>query len=387
LYKKYIFAAIIVAAGESSRMKTKIRKPFLELASKPIICYSLEIFNKINDIKEIIVVAQKDDEEKILKIVDLYKIHKFKKVAIGSKTRQGSVFSGVLSCSNNITHFVIHDSARPLISKKVVVKILNASKKHNAVAVCNALNDTIKKVNNEGYVEKTINRKDIFKIQTPQAFEKSLYLKGMNTAIKNKKDYTDDCQLIENINEKVFLLKENEINFKITKPEDLEFAQKILNKKKTKVGYGYDLHPLIEGKKLIIGGVCIPHNKGLSGHSDADVLTHAIIDALLGAFGAGDIGNMFPDTEKKYKNINSIKLLKKVYEKVKKSNYELVNIDCCIVAQKPKLSPYVEEMKENISNACGFCKDLINIKASTDEGLGISGEEKAIYAHVVCLID
>lgn len=154
-----------------------------------------------------------------------------------------------------------------------------------------------------------------------------------------------------------------------------------------RIGHGYDVHKLAKGRKLILGGVDVPYNLGLLGHSDADVLVHAIMDALLGAAGLGDIGKHFPDTDPKYKNISSLKLLEYVCLLLKEKNYEIENIDATIIAQSPKLSSYIDKMKSNISSACKISLEQINIKATTEEGLGFTGENRGISAHAVCLIN
>ena len=154
-----------------------------------------------------------------------------------------------------------------------------------------------------------------------------------------------------------------------------------------RIGHGYDVHRLTEGRKLILGGVDIPYKMGLLGHSDADVLLHAICDALLGAAALGDIGKHFPDSDEKYKDINSVILLKKTAELLREKGYTVLNIDATVIAQAPKLSPYIEKMRDNISNTLNVDKDIMNIKATTEEGLGFTGAGAGIAAHAVCLIE
>lgn len=154
-----------------------------------------------------------------------------------------------------------------------------------------------------------------------------------------------------------------------------------------RIGHGYDVHKLAEGRKLIMGGVDIPYEKGLLGHSDADVLLHAISDALLGAASLGDIGKMFPDNDPAYKNADSLVLLKKVVAKLDECGYKVGNIDSTIIAQNPKMKPYIEKMRENIAYACGVDIDYISVKATTEEWLGFTGKGEGISAHAVCLID
>ena len=154
-----------------------------------------------------------------------------------------------------------------------------------------------------------------------------------------------------------------------------------------RIGQGYDVHKLVEGRKLILGGVDVPHEKGLLGHSDADVLLHAIMDALLGAAALGDIGKHFPDNDNSYKGISSIELLKKVSLLLKEKNYSIINVDSTIIAQKPKLAPYIYDMRVNIADALGIDVDRISVKATTEEGLGFTGEGLGIASSAICLID
>lgn len=154
-----------------------------------------------------------------------------------------------------------------------------------------------------------------------------------------------------------------------------------------RIGHGYDVHKLTEGRKLIIGGVVIPYEKGLLGHSDADVLLHAISDALLGAAALGDIGCLFPDNDEKYKGADSLVLLKEVVNVLDKNGYHVVNVDCTLIAQKPKMRPYIDQMRSNIASVCGVSVDFISVKATTEEGLGFSGSGEGMAAHAVCLIE
>ena len=154
-----------------------------------------------------------------------------------------------------------------------------------------------------------------------------------------------------------------------------------------RIGHGYDVHKLVEGRDLILGGVSIPYEKGLLGHSDADVLLHAVSDALLGAAALGDIGGLFPDNDPQYKGADSRVLLKKVVDTIKENGYKIINIDATILAQAPKMKPHIPQMRENIASACGIDTDCVSVKATTEEGLGFTGEKLGIAAHCVCLID
>lgn len=154
-----------------------------------------------------------------------------------------------------------------------------------------------------------------------------------------------------------------------------------------RIGHGYDVHKLVEGRKLIVGGVEIPHEKGLLGHSDADVLLHAVSDALLGAAALGDIGCLFPDNDPKFEGADSLMLLREVVSVLKKEGYSVSNIDCTLIAQRPKMRPYIDEMRRNIADACGISLDFVSVKATTEEKLGFTGREEGISAHAVCILE
>jgi 2-C-methyl-D-erythritol 4-phosphate cytidylyltransferase/2-C-methyl-D-erythritol 2,4-cyclodiphosphate synthase len=386
---EYYFSAIILSAGNSSRLGDETRKPFIHLMGKPLIHYSLLAFENCPDISEIIIVGQKDDEEKVFNICQKSGIAKFKGFAIGGKTRQQSAFEGVKAASSLATHFIIHDGARPLISPETISLVAQKAKIYRAAIASVPAKDTIKLRDHQGFVKNTLPRNELALAQTPQAFEKDLYIRAMNRALENQTVYTDDCQLIENLGEKVFLCEGDYSNIKITTGEDLLIAEKIIHNRggsAMRIGHGYDFHKLVEGRKLILGGVDIPHKKGLDGHSDADVLIHAIIDSLLGAAGMGDIGKFFPDSDNTYLGADSLKLLKIVCSKVYSAKYSIINIDCSIIAEEPKLSSHIEAIKENISQICAIAKSQINIKATSEEGLGPIGQCRAIAAHAVTLL-
>jgi 2-C-methyl-D-erythritol 4-phosphate cytidylyltransferase/2-C-methyl-D-erythritol 2,4-cyclodiphosphate synthase len=379
----------LAAAGNSTRMKTKTKKPLLILNEKPIITYSLKVFNECEHINEIIIVARKDDQEKIKKIIKNYKIEKVKALAIGGKTRQESVYNGVRLTNKNSTHILVHDAARPLISCRIVLDLIKAAKTHTAISISSPIDDTVKELDSQQFVRKTLNRDTIVKVETPQLFKKDLYLKAFLKAKNEKKIFTDDCQLIENIGHKVFIVKSYKPNLKLTRRKDLEILEAILPKKTTKmrIGQGYDLHKLVKSDSpLMLGGIVIPYEKALIGYSDADVLTHAIIDAILGAAGLGDIGEIFPTTNKKFKNADSMNLLKLVIKKVSNKNFKIQNIDCTIIAEKPNLSKYKKKIEKNISRVCQIPEDCVNVKAKTNENLGYIGKEKAIKAIASCFL-
>lgn len=386
--KNYV-VAIIVAAGSSTRMGG-ISKQLIKLNGTETIAHTILAFQKSDVIDEIIVVTKEQDISTIKQIAKANYCSKAKNVVIGGNSRQESVQNGIGSASKIATHFAIHDGARPLITPAVIEKTVISAFSTGASATGVPVKDTIKVVHN-GIITDTPNRESLIAIQTPQVFEKQLYLKAVKNAKMKNKDYTDDCKLIESINQDVTVVIGDYNNIKLTTPEDITIAESILNSKKgdnkMRIGHGYDVHRLVENRPLILGGVNIKYEKGLLGHSDADVLLHAIMDALLGAAALGDIGKLFPDTDPKFKGADSILLLKYVVKKINEKGYKIVNIDSTIIAQKPKLMADLPLMRINISNACGIDIEDVNVKATTEEKLGFTGSGEGISAHAVCLIE
>lgn len=381
-----MFSVIIVAAGKSSRMKGT-NKQLLMLDNDPVIIHSVKAFDKVHRVKEIIVVTSDDMESTIKNMLDNANLLKPYKITLGGDTRQQSVIKGFNLVSHECDYIAVHDGARPFISEECINSVFDDAIKFKASTCGVKCKDTIKIVKNKQIVS-TPERDTLFITQTPQAFEKQLYQEGIQNAVNNNLDFTDDCQLIEAIGSKVFMSKGEYDNIKITTPEDIKTAKSIIKgcNNIMKIGHGYDVHRLVSERKLILGGVNIPYVKGLYGHSDADVLVHAIMDSLLGALALGDIGKHFPDNDDNFKNADSIKLLQKVCSIITDHGYKIGNIDSTICAQSPKLAPFIEKMRNNIAKACNTDIRNISVKATTEEHLGFTGEGLGISATAVCLI-
>ena len=250
-----------------------------------------------------------------------------------------------------------------------------------------AVKDTIK-IANDGAVVQTPDRAALFAVQTPQCFCRNLYWKALE-AVQGEKVHlvTDDCSLFELAGLPVHLTQGDYANLKITTKEDLPAAAQNKGENTMRIGHGYDVHRLVEGRKLIMGGVTIPYEKGLLGHSDADVLLHAVSDALLGAAALGDIGKHFPDTDPRYEGADSLMLLREVGRLLDETGYTVGNIDATVLCQAPKLAPHIPAMRQNIANALGLALDDVSVKATTEEHLGFTGEGLGIAAHAVALIE
>jgi len=301
-------------------------------------------------------------------------------MVVGGKTRQDSTFRA-LNKINKIKcrKVLIHDAARPFPNRNIIKKIINNLNKNHAVIPVIKNNDATKRVK-KNIIFKNIQRNSLRFAQTPQGFTfNKIYKKHR----KNKnKIFDDDSALFVNDGDKVLVINGNKSNLKITENEDIDIF-KSFKKKRTNFGIGFDIHKLIKGRKLYLGGVKIPFHLGLKGHSDADPVLHALIDSLLGACAMGDIGKLFSNKNKKYKNIRSTILLKKVISMLEYKNFSINNIDINIIAQKPNIKKYSKKIINLISNLCKINADQINVKGKTTEKLGLTGKGEAIASEVI----
>jgi len=300
----------------------------------------------------------------------------------------------------DIQIILVHDGARPLVSKRLILACLQTIIDRGAAIAAIPVNDTIKRMNADKSIGKTIDRTHLYRAQTPQGATRHLFEKAYQAAERDGFTGTDESSLFEHAKIPVAVVEGEEQNIKITRPGDLQIARGILEEKNfpgekrisgekctmLRIGHGFDAHRLVEDRKLILGGEQIEYRKGLLGHSDADVLTHALIDGILGALGAGDIGNHFPDTDKSYRGINSLKLLEKVIGLTNGKGYTIANTDLTILCQAPKLAPHLKNMRHNLAAVCGISPESINIKATTTEKMGYIGRGEGIAAHAVVLL-
>lgn len=382
--------AILVAAGNSSRMGMGTSKQFLLLGGRPVIVHTLLAFERAKSISSIVVVCRPEDRESVQCLAGQYAIGKLCAVVAGGSTRQRSVAAGLAATPEGTEYLAIHDGARPLIRPEEIDATVQDARTYGAATLCTLVKDTIKIQNADGFVCSTLDRSSLRAVQTPQVFARSLYEQAMRIAEQEGADYTDDCQLVEHMGKRVHLVTGGYTNIKITTPEDLPAAEALLKKERgdsMRIGHGYDVHRLVPGRKLILGGVEIPYEKGLLGHSDADVLTHAVMDALLGAAALGDIGTWFPDTDPAYSGADSLALLRQVVHILEEHGYRIANIDATVLAQEPKLKPYIETMRVRLAEAGGVDLEQVSVKSTTEEGLGFTGEKQGIAAHAVCLLE
>lgn len=368
--------AIIVAAGASRRMgfdKLSYRLP----DGRTVLETSCALFAAHPAVDELVLVAggNRPRCEAIAAACP-----KPCTVVQGGATRADSVRSGLAAAKGQLV--AIHDAARPFASAEIITAALQAAAESGAAAPAVPVKDTIKIADQDGKVVATPDRAMLYAVQTPQCFDRALYLQALEAVSGEKASLvTDDCSLFELAGLPVTLTAGDYANLKITTKEDLQ------KEKTMRIGHGYDVHRLVEDRKLILGGVEVPYEKGLLGHSDADVLLHAVMDAVLGAAALGDIGQHFPDTDPAYKGADSLALTRKVAKIIAAHGYKVGNIDATILCQRPKLAPHIPAMRQNIADAFGLPLDAVSVKATTEEHLGFTGEGLGIAAHAVALIE
>lgn len=379
---------MVAAAGGSTRMGQP--KQHIQLGQHPVLIHTLMTLQEVDAIDEILLIARGEDIPHFTALAAEAGVTKLRTAVEGGDTRQASVARGLAALPPHTTIVGIHDGARPLVRGEDVAAVIAAAAEMGGAALAVPVKDTLKRTDENGYITDTPDRAGLWRVQTPQVFNRANLCAAMATALAEGWDFTDDCQLMERAGHPVKLVTGLDTNLKLTTPEDIRLAQAILNidkeDKGMRIGHGYDVHKLVEDRLLILGGVTVPYEKGLLGHSDADVLTHAVMDALLGAAALGDIGKLFPDNDPAYKGADSIALLRRVVERLNEAGHKIGNIDATILCQRPKLAPHIPQMRENLAAACGVDATCVSVKATTEEGLGFTGSGEGIAAHCVCLL-
>ena len=359
---------IILASGQSKRFNSNKPKQFNIYKNKALFKHSVEKAIKSKLFKKIILVTSnnKKIKEKFPKNILIIK---------GGKERSDSSLIALKYIKKfKPTNVLIHDAARPNFTLKLLNNLIKQLKNNKAVIPAINPRDSIKyKVKTQHY---NLNRNNSYLTQTPQAFKfKDLY----KISIKHQNKVTDEAALFIENNLKIKFIKGENFNNKITFKEDIK-------NNKTYFGLGFDIHRLIKGKKLYLGGIKIPFHSGLKGHSDGDVIIHSVIDSILGAMRKKDIGTFFPDNQKKFKNIRSPKMLKPIVEILNNNNFYINNLDINLICEQPKVSKYRDKIIKSLSNLLNIDKELINLKGKTVEKLGLIGKEKAIACEVICSI-
>lgn len=388
---KKLISVIIPAAGNAIRMNG-VNKTFFALGGVPVLLRCVRLFERQPMVGEIIIAVKQQDTAFTREMLAQADVRTKTVIAAGGATRQESVYNALKLSDPQLPYIAIHDAARPFCTDTDIAAVFQKARECGAAALGIPMKDTVKRAENDGRILETLPRDNLVAVQTPQVFQKELYCRAIQKAAESGADYTDDCQLIEALGKPVYIVEGSERNFKLTTQFDLAVAETVEKKENGgsrmdfRIGHGYDVHRLTKGRALILGGEEIPFEKGLDGHSDADVVAHAIMDALLGASALGDIGKHFPDTNEAYRGADSMRLMEHVVFLLRENGWQIGNIDATILAQAPKLAPYIERMRENIAHVCMISLDQVNMKATTEERLGFTGSGEGIAAHAVCLI-
>ena len=391
-------SAVIVAAGRGSRMGLERNKVLYPVLGVPVIVRTAQAFAQSGLFDEIVIVASACDMEEMRAMLSDAGVP-VRAIVEGGRDRQESVSRGVAACSAEAEIIAIHDGARPLVTREVIAATIDSARQYGTGVAAVMLKDTVKRVDERGVVVDTPMRDTLRAVQTPQTFA-ALLIRAAHARYADGNERgeraTDDAMLAEWMGEAVRLTPGDAENIKLTTPEDMLLAQQVLLRRGEKpeeekrmmmrIGHGYDVHRLVEGRDLILCGVNVPYTLGLLGHSDADVAYHALTDAILGAAAMGDIGRHFPDSDPQYKGADSGKLLDHVMALVHERGYAVSNVDVTIICQRPKLKDYIEQMRGNVARHLGVDVDCVNVKATTTEKLGFEGEGLGISAHAVACI-
>ncbi len=377
--------AVIVAAGRGERAGLGQNKVFYKVDGRSVLGRCLDAFQNCGRFDGAALVLSEADEAAWQTLsTQEGPFPLVKAVARGGATRRDSVYSGLLALPEDAELVAIHDAARPFVSDAVIDATLESARRFGSGVISTAVVDTIKQVGADGRVM-SLDRDTLRAVQTPQTFNYQKILEAHRRARAEERAVTDDAMLFEHYygNVRLVTAPGAEENRKLTTKADFDALNAVPD---VRVGQGYDVHRLVKGRRLILCGVDISWEKGLDGHSDADVAVHALMDALLGALGLGDIGHLFPDTDPAYEGADSMKLLDAVMERAREKGYRVGNADVTIVAQRPKLAPYIEQMKNNLAAGLGVSAERVNVKATTTERLGFEGEGLGISAQAVALL-
>jgi 2-C-methyl-D-erythritol 4-phosphate cytidylyltransferase/2-C-methyl-D-erythritol 2,4-cyclodiphosphate synthase len=362
-----------------ARAGTPVNKVYMPLGDKSVLATCLDAFSRSGLVDGATVVISKDDESLFAR-ENKPKFVNF--VVYGGENRQESVYNGLKSVPQDVDLVAIHDAARPFVTREIIEATLQSAEEWGSGVISTPVVDTIKQVGADGRVL-TLDRSALFAVQTPQSFNFKMLFSAHEQAARENYLATDDAALFERYHGTVRLVTAPgaERNRKLTTRSDF-----MMNTPDLRVGQGYDAHRLVENRRLVLCGVEIPHAHGLEGHSDADVALHALMDAMLGAAALGDIGRHFPDTDDRYEGISSMRLLAETVKLLASAGYRTSNADVTIVAQRPKLAPYMGKMRENVAGALNLNLDRVNVKATTTEKMGFEGAEEGISAHAIAMI-
>lgn len=372
---------LLLAAGRGQRFGEQANKILATVGGMPVVWWSLQAFHRHPEVDHVVLVARPVDREALQGMCSAFP--KVRGVVDGGGERWESVYRGLQAIPAEDRWVLVHDAARPAVSVELISRVLQAARQTGAAIPALPVSDTLKWVDSGSQVKETLPRVReegwrLVSIQTPQGFAVELLRQAYAHYDFSQSVPTDDASIVEQIHP-VTTVPGDPRNLKLTYPEDLTRLEEVLIPPgETRSGIGYDVHPLVEGRRLVLGGVAIDSSRGLMGHSDADVVLHAIADALLGAAGMEDIGVLFPNTDPSYRDADSAMLLGEVWNRVHRQGWQVVNIDATVIAEAPRLRPYIAAMRERIAAILGVEATRVNLKATTNERMGFIGRGEGI---------
>jgi 2-C-methyl-D-erythritol 4-phosphate cytidylyltransferase/2-C-methyl-D-erythritol 2,4-cyclodiphosphate synthase len=376
--------AIIAAGGQGLRVGDSQPKQFLPLDGRTLLERSVETFLAHPAIDEVVVAVPAE----VIQAPPIYLQSATKRLHLvaGGRRRQDSVANAFRAAAPASDLIVVHDAARPFVSADLIGRTIEAAAIHGAAIAAIEASDTVKRVRDDRVITETIPRQTIFLAQTPQGFRRDVLAAALATG-ESGIDATDEAALAERAGYAVHVVAGEAGNVKITTAEDLDAARRRARPARTgRAGLGHDLHRLVAGRPLIIGGVMIPSERGALGHSDADVVCHAVTDAILGAVALGDIGVHFPDSDSRWKDASSVDLLRQTVSMATESGFEIGNVDVTVMLERPKLRDHMDAIRRSLAAVLGINLDRVSVKAKTNEGVDAIGRGEAIAAHAVALL-
>ncbi len=389
---------VVPAAGRGSRFGSAGNKIWLEIEGRPIIAWTLSVLQNHERIDSIIVVAAPDELDRLSALAREFS--KVSAVVAGAGTRAESVGNGLAALPAQCDIVLVHDAARPIVSADLISRVVEAIMEHGAALPGLPVTDTLKRADGEGVISETVSRDGLWAVQTPQGARTADLLDAYVKLGDHILEATDEASILEPAGYAVHIVPGDEANIKVTCPGDQERVAQILAGHSedrnalnrypvVRTGFGYDVHSFAEeecGRLLWLGGVHIPHTRGLAGHSDADALLHAVCDALLGAAALGDIGVLFPDTDSAHKDRASIEFVREVRRRLEAERWNIVNVDVALLAEEPKIGPFRSEIVAVIADGLSIAPTQVNIKATTSEKMGFVGRREGIACWALATI-
>jgi 2-C-methyl-D-erythritol 4-phosphate cytidylyltransferase/2-C-methyl-D-erythritol 2,4-cyclodiphosphate synthase len=381
-------AALIVAAGRGARAGRGDLPPkqYATLAGNPVLTRTIAAFDACPTIQTIAVVIHPDDISLFAACTSGRFSNRLIAPVIGGPTRQDSVRLGLEALTESAPdHVLIHDAARPFVTPDIIGRVLGALATHDGAIAAEQLADTLKREDGSSAISETVPRAGLWKAQTPQGFRFAAIREAhLRAAAGGRTDFTDDAAIAEWAGMKVALVPGSSLNFKLTTPEDMHMAERLLMPQlpqwEPRTGSGFDVHAFCPGDHVWLGGVRIPHDKGLLGHSDADAPLHALTDALLGAIGDGDIGQHFPPSDPAWKDARSRLFVEDAARRVAARGGRITNVDLTVLCEEPRIGPHRDAIRAEIADMLGVELERVAVKATTTERLGFTGRKEGIAA-------